>query len=51
MCDELTEWLEEGRDAVLEAIAAFDAGKETEGLDCLVLVLGTPVRHHSEPTP
>jgi hypothetical protein len=50
MCDELAEWLEEARDAMYEAIAAFDDGRETDGLDRLVSVFGTPVLHHSEPT-
>ena len=50
MCDELAEWLEESRDAMYEAIAAFDDDRENDGLECLVRVFGTPIRHHSEST-
>lgn len=51
MCDELADWLEEGRDAMYEAIAAFNDGRENDGLECLVRVFGTPVRHHSDAKP
>lgn len=51
MCDELADWLEEGRDAMYEAITAFNGGRENDGLECLVSVFGTPIRHHSEARP
>lgn len=50
MCDELADWLEESRDAMYEAIAAFDDDRENDGMDCLVRVFGNPIRHHSEPS-
>ncbi|MGC4120483.1 MAG: CBASS oligonucleotide cyclase [Myxococcales bacterium] len=50
MCDELTDWLEESRDAMYDAIAAFDNDRESEGVDHVVKVFGTPFRHHSEKT-
>jgi hypothetical protein len=50
MCDELAEWLEEARDAMYDVIAAFDDGRENDGLDSLTKVFGTPIIHHSEPT-
>lgn len=48
MCDELAEWFEEGRDAMYDAIAAFDGGRDNDGVDYLITVLGTPFQHHSE---
>jgi hypothetical protein len=48
MCDELSDWLEEARDAMYEAIAAFDDGRETDGLSSLAGVFGTAILHHSE---
>ena len=48
MCDEFAEWFEEGRDAMYDAIPAFDGGRDGDGMDCLVQVFGTPIRHHSE---
>jgi hypothetical protein len=48
MCDELADWLEESRDAMYEAISAFDDERENDGLECLVRVFGAPIRHHSE---
>ncbi len=50
MCDELAEWLEESRDAMYEAIAAFDDDRENDGRECLIRVFGIPIQHHSEPT-
>lgn len=50
MCDELAEWLEEARDAMYEAIAAFEDGRETDGLNSLASVFGSPILHHSGPT-
>ncbi len=51
MCDELAGWLEEGRDAMLDAITALQDDREGDGIESLVQVFGTPIRHHSEPTP
>ncbi|HXJ21759.1 MAG TPA: CBASS oligonucleotide cyclase [Polyangia bacterium] len=48
MCDGLAEWLEEGRDAMYDAMAAFDDDRETDGIDHLVKVLGTAFIPHSE---
>ncbi len=48
MCDELADWLEESRDAMYEAISAFDDERENDGDECLVRVFGVPIRHHSE---
>jgi len=50
MCDELVDWLEESRDAMYDAMAAFDDDRETDGVDCLVRVFGNAIRHHSEPS-
>jgi len=50
MCDELAEWLEEARDAMLDAITAFNDERENDGLESLVQIFGTPIRHHSEKT-
>jgi hypothetical protein len=50
MCDELAEWLEEARDAMYDAISAFDDGRQTDGLESVVKVLGTPFIPRSEPT-
>lgn len=49
MCDEFAEWFEEARDSMYEAIAAFDDGRDNDGLDSLVTIFGSPIRHHSEP--
>lgn len=49
MCVELAEWFEEGRDALCDAIAAFEGDRENDGIEDLVRVFGTPFRHHSEP--
>ena len=49
MCDELAEWFEEARDMIYEAIAAFDDGRDYDGIESLVRIFGTPIRHHSEP--
>jgi hypothetical protein len=51
MCDEFADWLEESRDAMYEVIAAFDDGRENDGINGLVRVFGNPFRHHSEPNP
>lgn len=51
MCDEFADWLEESRDVMYEAITAFNDGREGDGLDCLVRVFGTPIRHHSDAKP
>lgn len=48
MCDEFADWLEESRDAMYDVIAAFDDGRESNGMNGLVLVFGNPIRHHSE---
>jgi hypothetical protein len=48
MCDEFADWLEESRDLMYEVIAAFDDGRESDGLNGLVRVFGSPIRHHSE---
>jgi hypothetical protein len=48
MCDELADCLEESRDAMYEAISAFDDERENDGVECLVRVFGVPIRHHSE---
>jgi hypothetical protein len=50
MCDELAEWLEEARDAMYDAIAAFDDNRETDGLQSLMKIFGTAFTPHSEPT-
>jgi hypothetical protein len=50
MCDELADWLEESRDAMYDAIAAFDDDRQNDGMEYLERVFGTPIRHHSEPT-
>jgi hypothetical protein len=49
MCDEFAEWFEEARDSMYEAIAAFDDGRDDDGLDNLVTIFGNPIRYHSEP--
>ena len=49
MCDEFAEWFEEARDSMYEAIAAFDDGRDNDGLEALVTIFGSPIRHHSEP--
>jgi len=51
MCDEFADWLEESRDTMYETIAAFNGCRENDGLDCLVRVFGTPIRHHSDSKP
>lgn len=48
MCDEFGGWLDDSRDAMYEAIVAFDDDRENDGVECLVRVFGAPVRHHSE---
>ncbi len=48
MCDELAEWLEESRDALYDAIAAFDDEREIDGIERLVCVFGNAIRYHSE---
>ncbi len=48
MCDELADWIEDSRDALYEAIEAFNDERENEGVECLVRVFGAPIRHHSE---
>jgi len=48
MCDELVDWLDESRDQMYEAIAAFDDDRENDGVACLVRVFGNAIRHHSE---
>jgi hypothetical protein len=48
MCDELADWLEDSRDAMYEAIAAFDDERESDGIECLVRTFGAPIRHHSD---
>jgi len=48
-CDELGDWLEESRDAMYEAIAAFDDERETDGMSSLVRVFGNPIIDHSDP--
>ncbi len=40
MCDELADWLEESRDAMYDAIVAFNDDRENDGLDSLVPVFG-----------
>jgi hypothetical protein len=49
MCDSLAEWLEDAHDTMCEAIAAFAADRENDGIESLVKIFGTPIRHHSEP--
>jgi hypothetical protein len=49
-CDEFADWLEEGRDAMYEVIAAFEDDRTTDGMNGLVRVFGNPIRHHSEPS-
>lgn len=49
MCHEFAEWFEEARDTMYEAMAAFDDGRESDGIESLVKVFGTPIRQHSEP--
>lgn len=49
-CDEFADWLEESRDGMYEMIAAFNDGRETDGMNGLVRVFGNSVRHHSEPS-
>ena len=48
MCDEFAEWFEDARDTMYEAIAAFAADRENDGVENLVKIFGTPIRHHSE---
>jgi hypothetical protein len=48
MIEELADWLEDSRDAMYEAIAAFDDERENDGVELLVRVFGAPIRHHSE---
>lgn len=48
MADELAGWLEDSRDAMYEAIAAFQDDRESDGVECLLRVFGPPIRHHSE---
>ena len=47
MCDEFAEWFEEARDTMYEAITAFDDRRESDGVEALVKIVGTPFRHHS----
>lgn len=49
MCDEFAEWFEEARDTMYEAITAFGNHREHDGIDSLMKIFGTPIRHHSEP--
>lgn len=51
MCDEFADWLEESRDAMYETITAFSDGRESDGVERLVQVFGTPIQHHSDAKP
>ena len=46
--EELADWFEEARDAMLEAIVAFTDDRETDGLDALSTVFGNGFRNHSD---
>ncbi len=46
-CDELADWFEAARDAIPDAIVAFDHDDENAGVAILVGILGTPFEHHS----
>jgi len=47
MCDEFADWMEESRDTMYDVLAAFDDDRDGDGMDGLVLIFGTPFRHHS----
>lgn len=47
---EFQEWLEEARDRLYEALSAFQAGRESAGLEVMGKVLGNAFLHHSEPS-
>lgn len=51
MCDELADWLEESRDQMYEAIVSFTDRRETDGMNALARVFGSPILHHSESKP
>lgn len=47
--DEFAEWLAAARDNLYDAITAFEAGRESDGLDAMTEVFGNAFLNHSEP--
>lgn len=46
--DEFADWLSDARDNLYDAITAFDAGRESDGMNEMAKLLGTAFANHSE---